>query len=102
MPAFIEAAHLDRLAPGKGSAVTIGNNTVALFNIDGAIYAIEAWCLRCGACLAEGCLQGWIVACRGCDWRYDVTTGAVVGIPALRLYTLHAKVVDGQIFIAND
>jgi nitrite reductase/ring-hydroxylating ferredoxin subunit len=101
MPAFIEAGHLDRLGPGKGAAVTIGSNTVALFKVDGVIYAIEAWCLRCGVCLADGCLQGWIVACRGCDWRYEVTTGSVVGIPALRLHTFDAKVVGGEIIVAN-
>jgi nitrite reductase/ring-hydroxylating ferredoxin subunit len=101
MPAFIEAAHLDRLAPGKGAAVTTGNNTVAFFKIDGVIYAIEGWCLRCGACLAEGTLEGWIVACRGCDWRYEVTTGSVVGIQALRLHTFDVKVDGGQIIVAN-
>ena len=101
MPAFIEAGHLDRLAPGKGAAVTTGNNTVALFKVDGAIYAIEAWCLRCGACLAEGNLEGLTVACRGCDWRFDVTTGAVAGVPALRLQTFDVKIVGDEIIVTS-
>jgi nitrite reductase/ring-hydroxylating ferredoxin subunit len=100
MPPLIEAGQLDRLEPGKGIAVTIGNNTLALFRAGSLIYAIEAWCLRCGACLADGCLEGRIVACCGCDWRYDVTTGSVVGIAALRLHTFEAQVVCGQIIIA--
>ena len=101
MPAFIEVEQLDRLAPEKGAAVTIGGNTVVLFKVGGVICAIEAWCLRCGACLAEGCLQHGIIACCGCDWRYDVITGSVVGIPALRLHTFDTKVVGGQVIVAK-
>jgi nitrite reductase/ring-hydroxylating ferredoxin subunit len=101
MPAFIEVAHVGRLASEKGAIVTTGNNTVALFKIDGVIYAVEAWCLRCGTCLTEGSLEGLVVACRGCDWRYEVTTGSVVGMPALRLYTFKAQVVAGQVIIAD-
>jgi nitrite reductase/ring-hydroxylating ferredoxin subunit len=101
MLSFIEAADLDRVAPGRGATVTIRNNTVAMFKTDSVIYAIEAWCLRCGACLAEGSLEGSIIACRGCDWRYDVTTGSVVGIRALRLNTFNVEVVGGKIIIAN-
>ena len=101
MPALIGAPLMDRLVRGKGTAVTAGNDTVALFKIDAAIYAIEAWCLRCGTSLAEGCLEGRVVACCGCDWRYDVTTGSVVGIAALRLHTFDIKVVGGKIIVAD-
>jgi nitrite reductase/ring-hydroxylating ferredoxin subunit len=101
MPALIGAPLMDRLAAGKGAAVTVGNNTIALFKSDAVIYAIEAWCLRCGTPLAEGCLEGRVVACCGCDWRYDVTTGSVVGIAALRLRTFDIKVGGGQIIVAD-
>ena len=101
MPAFIEAGRLERLVPGEGMIVTSGSNTVALFRSDGAIYAVEAWCLRCGSCLAHGTLAGSIVACGGCEWCYEIITGSVVGVPALRLHTFGVEVVDGQIIVAD-
>jgi nitrite reductase/ring-hydroxylating ferredoxin subunit len=101
MPALIETAHLDRLPPGKGVTLTIGTSTVAVFKVDGVFYATEAWCLRCGSSLAQGCLESRVVACCGCDWRYDITTGSVVGIAALRLRTLDIRAVGGQIFVAD-
>jgi len=101
MPAFIEAGQLDRSAPGKGVMATTGNNAVALFRADRGIHAIEGSCLRCGASLADGRFDGSIVACGGCDWRYDITTGSVVGIPALRLMVFDVKVVDGQIIVSD-
>ena len=101
MSALIETAHLDRLAPGKGATLTIGSNTIAVFKVDGVIYATEAWCLRCGTSLAEGWVESRIVTCSGCDWRYDVTTGSVVGIAALRLRTFDVRVVGGQVIVAD-
>jgi nitrite reductase/ring-hydroxylating ferredoxin subunit len=99
MPTLIAAGDLDRFDLGKGTVVTIGDNTLALFKVDRLVYATEAWCLRCGAILAEGGLQDGIVACGGCDWRYDVMTGSVVGIPALRLSTFEVQIVGEQVVV---
>jgi nitrite reductase/ring-hydroxylating ferredoxin subunit len=99
--AFSEGELLDRLAVRNGIAVTIGDNTVAVFKIEGAIRAIEAACLRCGASLADGTLDGLIVACGGCDWRYDVSTGAVVGVRVLRLRTFRVDVVGGKVVLKD-
>jgi nitrite reductase/ring-hydroxylating ferredoxin subunit len=101
MPAFISSEQLARLTPGKGVVVTAGNNTIALFDIRGTIHAIEATCMRCGACLADASVDGWVISCRDCDWRYELTTGAVVGIRALRLRTFTVKVAASQIIIAD-
>ena len=40
------------------------------------------------------------MTCHGCGWRYEVYTGSVAAIPALRLETIKAKVVDGRILVA--
>ncbi len=101
MSVLIEGGPPDLVVPGKGTVVTAGDNSVALFKIDGAICALEAWCLRCGSSLAQGTLHGTIVACQGCGWRYEVNTGAVVGIPKLRLTTFRVEVVGGQIIVAD-
>ena len=55
--------------------VTVEDTGIALFNVAGAIFAVDDFCVRCGASLAAGKLKGTEVACSGCDWRYDVTTG---------------------------
>jgi nitrite reductase/ring-hydroxylating ferredoxin subunit len=99
--AFITTGPADALSPGHGKAVAVGRDAVALFRVDDAIYATEAWCLRCGSGLAEGRMQGRFVVCRGCDWRYDVTTGALLGLPSLRLHVFDTKVIDGQIAVAT-
>jgi nitrite reductase/ring-hydroxylating ferredoxin subunit len=101
MPAFVAVGPFDALVPGTGTAVMGGRDWVALFRVDDAVYATEAWCLRCGAAISDGYLHGREVACRRCDWHYDVATGCVLGLPALRLQMFEARVIDGQIMVAD-
>jgi nitrite reductase/ring-hydroxylating ferredoxin subunit len=101
MPDLVSVGPFDALALGHGAAVLAGQGQVALFRLDDVVYAIEAWCLRCGASLAEGQLRGRVLACRGCDWHYDVASGCVIGVPALRLQTFATHVIDGQVVLTD-
>ena len=99
MAEFVDAANLDELPPGTGTAVKVAGKEIAIFNVDGDIYAIGDSCVHAGASLGAGKLNGKIVTCRAHGLRYDVTTGQVTtggfGVASYR-----AKVVDGQILVA--
>ena len=101
MPAVLDAAFVDRLAAGSGHSVAVDGSAVAVFKVDGAFHAVEAWCLRCGANLAQASIVGRIVTCGGCQWRYDVCDGSVIGIPALRLAIFNVKADGGGIVISH-
>jgi len=101
MPDFVDIARLDQVAPARGLAVPIANGVVALFNVNGRIFAVDDSCVRCGSSLAAGTLRGVDVTCSGCDWQYDVTTGCVNGIPALQIDTFEVKAVDSRIMVAS-
>jgi nitrite reductase/ring-hydroxylating ferredoxin subunit len=100
MADFIEAARLDELPPGRGTCVTIAGKDVALFNVEGAIYAMEDSCLHQGLSLGTSKLDGKVVTCRGHGWRYDVTTGKTLHVPDYGVVTYAVKVVDGKIMVA--
>jgi len=99
-PVFVGVAWLEALPPGRAMTVAIGDMAIALFNVDDTIYAIDDACLHAGASLGSGQLDGKIVRCGGHGWKYDVTTGCVVGVPELRVATREVKVVDGRIMVA--
>jgi nitrite reductase/ring-hydroxylating ferredoxin subunit len=61
MTDFVEVAKLDQLAPGQGMTVTVRGVPVALFNVDGTVYAIDDTCLHAGVSLETGELRGHIV-----------------------------------------
>jgi nitrite reductase/ring-hydroxylating ferredoxin subunit len=97
---FIEAAPLDELPPGTGTCVTVAGKDVALFNVEGAIYAMEDSCLHQGLSLGTSKLEGNIVTCRGHGWRYNVTTGKTLHVLDYGVATYPVKVVDGKIMVA--
>lgn len=101
MSSFVEVASTRELVAGTGALVMASDRWIALFNVNGRIFAIDDKCVRCGSSLAAGVLRASAIACSGCDWQYDVTTGCVNGIPALRTDTYEAKIVDARVLVAT-
>lgn len=73
------------LPAGARLLVETAYGSIAIFGVGGNVHAIEDGCLRCGNSLVTGPLEGTSVTCRVCGWGYDVTSGCVVGVPALRV-----------------
>jgi nitrite reductase/ring-hydroxylating ferredoxin subunit len=99
MTDFVEVATLDQLAPGQGMTVTVRGVLVALFNVEGTVYAIDDSCRHEGVSLGSGELRGHIVRCRAHGWRYDVTTGHTTHDPAERVTRYPVQVVEGAILV---
>lgn len=100
MSDFVDVASIDHVISGTGALVNVSGTAVALFNVNGQIFAIDDRCVRCGSSLAAGKLQSTVISCSGCDWQYDVTTGCLNGLPALRTETFQVKLVNARILIA--
>ena len=97
---FIETIPLARLRAGRAMVVRVTGVEVALFNVDGTVYATRDACAHAGASLGSSKLRGNIVTCRAHGFRYDVTSGQCVNIEGLRVATFPTKVVDGKILVA--
>ena len=100
MAEFVEVMRVEQLPPGKGTTVTVGGKDVALFNVDGTIYAMEDSCLHQGLSLGTSKLEGKVVTCRGHGWRYDVTTGCTLHVKDYGVATYPVKLVEGKIMIS--
>lgn len=100
MAEFIEALRLDQLPPGRGTCATVAGKDIALFNVEGTIYAMDDACLHHGLSLGTSKLEGKVVTCRGHGWRYDVTTGNTLHVPDYGVTSYPVKVVDGKIMVA--
>ena len=81
----------------RGTVVTIANKEVALFNVEGTVYAMENACLHQRQSLGSSPLDGCVVTCRAHGWRYNVTTGQTLHVPDYGLQTYPVKLVDGTI-----
>jgi len=99
MTEFFEVAALEQVPPGTGTTFTVGDQQVAVFNVDGTIYAMADGCLHRGSSLGSGKLEGKVVTCRAHGWRYDVSTGSTIHVPGYGVASYPAKVVDGKILV---
>ena len=99
MAEFVDVGPLDQLPPGNAMVATVEGKSVALFNVDGTIYAMDDSCVHAGASLGAGKLAGKIVTCRAHGLRYDVTTGKVTSTPELGVKSYPVKVVSGRIMV---
>jgi 3-phenylpropionate/trans-cinnamate dioxygenase ferredoxin component len=73
------------LAAGSRLVIESASGPIAIFGVGDTAHAIEDGCLRCGSTLATGALDGTVVTCRVCGWAYDLRSGCLVGLPALRV-----------------
>ena len=82
MGEFVKVAETKDIAAGTGILVELGGERIALFNVDGAFYAIGDTCTHSGGPLSEGDLDGEVVTCPWHGAEFDVKTGEVVSPPA--------------------
>lgn len=84
---------------GEGRVVEAEGKTLALFNVDGAFYALDNACVHRGGPLGEGDLDGTVVVCPWHAWRWDVKTGANVNNPAVKMPCFAVSVDGGRVFV---
>ena len=72
---MVSVAKLDELQEGKGKEVSAGGTSIALFKVNGKVYAIAQECAHQGGPLADGDLEGTVVMCPWHGMTYDITTG---------------------------
>lgn len=94
---FVAVANVNDVKEGEGKVVEANGKTIALFNVDGKIYAIDNTCLHAGGPLGEGTCDGNIVTCPWHQWKYDVTTGVSIVNPQIRVDTYEVKVEGDKV-----
>ena len=97
---WVNAGSTDDLEPGRVKVVEIGDERIALCNVDGTFYAIDDECSHDGGPLGEGDLEGFNVICPRHGAEFDVRTGKVVQLPAVEdIPAYPVQVRDGMIFV---
>ena len=65
---------------GHGKIFTINGKKVAMFSIDGELFAFDDECPHVGASLGKGKLEGKLVTCPAHDWQFDITNGECITV----------------------
>ena len=102
MTEYISIARLEDLPPGSSKLVEYGIYRIAVFNLDGDIYALEDMCTHDGGPLATGrIVEGCQVECPRHGARFDIKTGNAMCMPAfMPTPTYEIKIEGDEILIA--
>jgi nitrite reductase/ring-hydroxylating ferredoxin subunit len=95
----VRVARVSEIPPGTGKEIVFGDHLLAVYQIDGAFYAIDGICPHAGGPLAEGVLQGSIVTCPWHGWQFDVSTGRHCLTPRIQQTRYACRVVDGDVYV---
>jgi nitrite reductase/ring-hydroxylating ferredoxin subunit len=103
MPRWVRLCDGNDVPPiGRGWPYETEAGDVALFNVEGELYAIDGECPHQSAALGMGRLSGTIVTCPGHGLRYDVTTGRTQGAtPGVRSYPVDVRADGVYIDVAS-
>ena len=98
--AFVKAAKVSDIPPGRIRVVELEEEDVALCNVDGEIYAVANVCTHDGGPLGDGYLLGDEIECPRHGARFNVRTGEVKSLPAIMpIPTLEVKIEGDEIWM---
>ena len=100
MARYLTVGKTSDIAPGTVRVFDVGGQAVAVANVDGQFYAFADVCTHDGGPVAEGELDGCVIECPRHGARFDITTGAVLSMPAVvNLPVYDLKTEGGEVKI---
>jgi nitrite reductase/ring-hydroxylating ferredoxin subunit len=100
MAGFVRVSALSDIPPGSGKCVEVNGKPIAVFNVDGTLFAIDNDCLHRQGPLAEGELEGHVVTCPWHGWQYDVRTGVNTMDESEQLGRYDVKVEGNDVLVS--
>ena len=97
--AFIRVGVLKHLPAGSAMQFEIGEDAVAVCNVDGTVHAMDGICPHSGGPLGHGALEGHVLACPFHAWEFDCRTGVNLVDDSLKQATYPVRVEDGDILV---
>jgi len=100
---WTDVALLKDLPPSSRKVVDVDGAQVAVFNLQGQLYAIEDICTHDGGELASGELEGEVIICPRHGARFSINTGEVLGPPAYEpVHVFPVRVENGVVQVRDD
>ena len=97
MSEYVKIATVDEVPINGSTLVEVDGIRIALFNLNGAYYAIEDVCTHDGGPLVEGeIVNENQVQCPRHGARFDIRTGAALSLPAFEPTTVHDVYIQGE------
>jgi nitrite reductase (NADH) small subunit len=111
------ALPLAELPPGTSTTVKAFGTTVAVFNVEGQVFALSNHCPHRGGPLCHGRIsgavlpsqpyeyrygrEGRVLICPWHGWEFDIESGRTIFDPAVRVKIYEARIEEGEIVLTR-
>jgi 3-phenylpropionate/trans-cinnamate dioxygenase ferredoxin component len=103
MSDWVTVCHVSALPPGTHRVVDLDGAHVAVFNLDGHLYAIEDVCTHDGGVLTGGPVEGDCIVCPRHGARFSIKTGEALSAPAFEpTATFPVRVDSGEVQVCDN
>ncbi len=100
---WTEAAALDEVPQDDVIGVTVAGRDVALYSVEGEVFATDNLCTHGNARLCDGFLEGHEIECPLHQGRFDVRDGRALCAPLTQgLRTYPVRIEQGKVFLQID
>lgn len=97
---WTEAAALDDVPQDDVVGVTVAGRDVALYSVEGEVFATDNLCTHGNARLCDGFLEGHEIECPLHQGRFDVRDGSALCAPLTQgLRTYPRRIEQGKVFL---
>ncbi len=96
MSQIVRVASVSDIPPGEAKSFDVGKHTIAVFNLDGKLYAIDEYCPHAGGPLSEGYVSGDEVECPWHNAAFKIKTGECTSPPSPTGVSCYMVHVDGD------
>jgi nitrite reductase/ring-hydroxylating ferredoxin subunit len=94
--ALYKVATSGDIPPGSALAIEVAGRSVAMFNVEGVIHAIDNDCTHDGGPLSEGVVSDGCVVCPWHGAEFDLASGKALTPPAVE------DVRSYKVFVSGD
>jgi naphthalene 1,2-dioxygenase ferredoxin component len=95
---WVAVAKAGSLGEGEVTGASAGGKEIAVYNVDGTLYATDNICTHAMAFLSDGWLDGDVIECPLHAGRFEVKTGKALGPPVeCDVKTYPVRVEGGEI-----
>ena len=97
---WIDVCAIDELPDDDVKGVQVAGHDIALYHVDGEVFATEGACSHGNAKLCEGYLEGHEIECPLHQGRFDIRSGKAMCAPLtadIQIYLV--KKEDGRVLV---
>ena len=100
MSDWIRIAATEDCPPGESLEVVAAERVIALYNVEGAYFALDGVCPHQGGPLGKGKLEEIVVTCPWHGWQFDVRDGQCQHSPSVVQPCVEIR-VEGDAILAK-